>query len=142
MPPRDRLIRLHIQNDPLSPNDAVTPPRFAKGASGFRDLRRRLGDGRRSHSRTGKTDAGGRQKFTAFQSAFHWRSPSFVCRRKEPANVTTIHPFADNAGNATPQKRTEETKSPCCSAHWPQVAGGPLLTPPASGRRRRSSRCR
>jgi phosphoglycerate dehydrogenase-like enzyme len=42
MPPRDRLIRLHIQNDPLSPNDAVTPPRFAKGASGFRDLRRRL----------------------------------------------------------------------------------------------------
>ena len=42
MPPRDRLIRLHIQNDPLSPNDAVTPPRFAKGASGSRDLRRRL----------------------------------------------------------------------------------------------------
>ena len=42
MPPRDRLIRLHIQNDPLSPNDAVTPSRFAKGASGFRDLRRRL----------------------------------------------------------------------------------------------------
>ena len=42
MPPRDRLIRLLIQNDPLSPNDAVTPPRFAKGATGFRDLRRRL----------------------------------------------------------------------------------------------------
>jgi phosphoglycerate dehydrogenase-like enzyme len=42
MPPRDRLIRLHIQNDPLSPNDAVTPPRFAKSVSGFRDLRRRL----------------------------------------------------------------------------------------------------
>src|SRR5262245_50428649 len=42
MPSRDRQIRLHIQNDPLSPNDAVTPPRFAKGATGFRDLRRRL----------------------------------------------------------------------------------------------------
>jgi len=42
MPPRDRLIRLHIQNDPLSPNDAVTPPRFAKGATGFPELRRRL----------------------------------------------------------------------------------------------------
>jgi hypothetical protein len=25
--------------------------------------------------------------------------------------VTTIHPFADDAGNATPQKRAEETKS-------------------------------
>ncbi len=42
MPPRDRLIRLHIQNDPLSPNDSVTPPRFAKGATGFPELRRRL----------------------------------------------------------------------------------------------------
>jgi phosphoglycerate dehydrogenase-like enzyme len=42
MPPRDRLIRVHIQNDPLSPNDAVTPPRFAKGATGFPELRRRL----------------------------------------------------------------------------------------------------
>ena len=42
MPPRDRPIRLHIQNDPLSPNDAVTPPRFAKGATGFPELRRRL----------------------------------------------------------------------------------------------------
>ena len=42
MPPRDRLIRVHVQNDPLSPNDAVTPPRFAKGATGFPELRRRL----------------------------------------------------------------------------------------------------
>jgi phosphoglycerate dehydrogenase-like enzyme len=42
MPPRDRRIRLHIQNDPLSPNDAVTPPRFAKGAAGMPELRRRL----------------------------------------------------------------------------------------------------
>jgi phosphoglycerate dehydrogenase-like enzyme len=42
MPPRDRRIRLHIQNDPLSPNDAVTPPRFAKGAAGVPELRRRL----------------------------------------------------------------------------------------------------
>jgi phosphoglycerate dehydrogenase-like enzyme len=42
MPPRDRTIRLHIQNDPLSPNDAVTPPRFATGASRVRELRRRL----------------------------------------------------------------------------------------------------
>ena len=44
MPPRDRLIRLHIQNDPLSPNDAVTPPRFAKGATGFPELRRPDGE--------------------------------------------------------------------------------------------------
>ena len=36
MPPRDRRIRLHIQNDPLSPNDAVTPPRFASGARASR----------------------------------------------------------------------------------------------------------
>jgi phosphoglycerate dehydrogenase-like enzyme len=42
MPPRDRRIRLHIQNDPLSPNDAVTPPRFAAGARRVPDLRRRL----------------------------------------------------------------------------------------------------
>ena len=42
MPPRDRRIRLHIQNDPLSPNDAVTPPRFASGARGAPELRRRL----------------------------------------------------------------------------------------------------
>ena len=40
--PRDRLIRLHVQNDPLSPNDAVTPPRFAKGATAAPELRRRL----------------------------------------------------------------------------------------------------
>ena len=42
MPPRARRIRLHIQNDPLSPNDAVTPPRFAAGARRVPDLRRRL----------------------------------------------------------------------------------------------------
>jgi phosphoglycerate dehydrogenase-like enzyme len=42
MPPRTRRIRLHIQNDPLSPNDAVTPPRFAAGARRVPDLRRRL----------------------------------------------------------------------------------------------------
>ena len=42
MPARDRRIRLHIQNDPLSPNDAVTPPRFAKRARGVPELRRRL----------------------------------------------------------------------------------------------------
>ena len=42
MPVRDRRIRLHIQNDPLSPNDAVTPPRFAKGARATPELRRRL----------------------------------------------------------------------------------------------------
>jgi phosphoglycerate dehydrogenase-like enzyme len=42
MPPRDRRIRLHIQNDPLSPNDAVTPPRFAKGVRAVPALRRRL----------------------------------------------------------------------------------------------------
>ena len=42
MPPRDRRIRLHIQNDPLSPNDAVTPPRFAAGARRVPRLRRRL----------------------------------------------------------------------------------------------------
>lgn len=42
MPPRDRRIRLHIQNDPLSPNDAVTPPRFAAGARRVPVLRRRL----------------------------------------------------------------------------------------------------
>jgi phosphoglycerate dehydrogenase-like enzyme len=42
MPPRDRRIRLHIQNDPLSPNDAVTPPRFAAGARRVPELRRRL----------------------------------------------------------------------------------------------------
>jgi phosphoglycerate dehydrogenase-like enzyme len=42
MPPRDRRIRLHIQNDPLSPNDAVTPARFASGARRVPDLRRRL----------------------------------------------------------------------------------------------------
>ena len=28
MPPRERRIRLHVQNDPLSPNDAVTPVPF------------------------------------------------------------------------------------------------------------------
>jgi phosphoglycerate dehydrogenase-like enzyme len=42
MPPRDRRIRLHVQNDPLSPNDAVTPPRFASGARRVPELRRRL----------------------------------------------------------------------------------------------------
>jgi phosphoglycerate dehydrogenase-like enzyme len=42
MPPRARQIRLHVQNDPLSPNDAVTPSRFARGAAGVPDLRRRL----------------------------------------------------------------------------------------------------
>jgi phosphoglycerate dehydrogenase-like enzyme len=42
MLPPDRKIRLHIQNDPLSPNDGVTPPRFATSARGVRDLRRRL----------------------------------------------------------------------------------------------------
>jgi phosphoglycerate dehydrogenase-like enzyme len=35
-------IRLHVQNDPLSPNDAVTPVRFARAARGVPDLRRRL----------------------------------------------------------------------------------------------------
>jgi len=42
MPPRERRIRLHVQNDPLSPNDAVTPSRFARGASAAPALRRRL----------------------------------------------------------------------------------------------------
>ena len=42
MPPRDRRIRLHIQDDPLSPNEAVTPPRFAAGARRVPELRRRL----------------------------------------------------------------------------------------------------
>jgi phosphoglycerate dehydrogenase-like enzyme len=42
MRPRDRRIRLHIQNDPLSPNDAVTPPRFARAAAAVPELRRRL----------------------------------------------------------------------------------------------------
>jgi phosphoglycerate dehydrogenase-like enzyme len=42
MPPRTRRIRLHVQNDPLSPNDAVTPSRFARGAAGRPELRRRL----------------------------------------------------------------------------------------------------
>jgi phosphoglycerate dehydrogenase-like enzyme len=42
MSPRDRRIRLHVQNDPLSPNDAVTPPRFASGARRVPELRRRL----------------------------------------------------------------------------------------------------
>jgi phosphoglycerate dehydrogenase-like enzyme len=42
MPQRDRRIRLHIQNDPLSPFDAVTPPRFARGAARVPELRRRL----------------------------------------------------------------------------------------------------
>ena len=42
MPARERRIRLHIQNDPLSPNDAVTPPRFARGAKAAPALRRRL----------------------------------------------------------------------------------------------------
>ena len=42
MPQRDRRIRLHVQNDPLSPNDAVTPPRFARGAARVPELRRRL----------------------------------------------------------------------------------------------------
>jgi phosphoglycerate dehydrogenase-like enzyme len=42
MPSRDRQIRLHIQNDPLSPNDAVTPSRFTGGARGVAHLRRRL----------------------------------------------------------------------------------------------------
>ena len=34
MPPRDRRIRLHVQNDPLSPNDAVTPAALRRGAAG------------------------------------------------------------------------------------------------------------
>jgi phosphoglycerate dehydrogenase-like enzyme len=42
MPSRDGRIRLHIQNDPLSPNDAVTPPRFARRARDVPALRRRL----------------------------------------------------------------------------------------------------
>jgi phosphoglycerate dehydrogenase-like enzyme len=42
MTARDRRIRLHIQNDPLSPNDAVTPPRFAAAAREASDLHRRL----------------------------------------------------------------------------------------------------
>jgi phosphoglycerate dehydrogenase-like enzyme len=42
MPPRERRIRLHVQNDPLSPNDAVTPSRFGRGAAAVPALRRRL----------------------------------------------------------------------------------------------------
>src|SRR5262245_11361675 len=42
MPAPQRRIRLHIQNDPLSPNDAVTPPRFARSAAALPALRRRL----------------------------------------------------------------------------------------------------
>jgi phosphoglycerate dehydrogenase-like enzyme len=42
MPQRDRRIRLHVQNDPLSPNDAVTPRRFARAAAQVPALRRRL----------------------------------------------------------------------------------------------------
>jgi hypothetical protein len=39
--------------------------------------------------------------------------------------VTTIHPFADNPGNATPQKRAEETKSlPLLQRTLPQAADG------------------
>jgi len=42
MAQRDRRIRLHVQNDPLSPNDAVTPRRFARAATHVPELRRRL----------------------------------------------------------------------------------------------------
>jgi phosphoglycerate dehydrogenase-like enzyme len=42
MPQSDRRIRLHVQNDPLSPNDAVTPARFARGARQVPALRRQL----------------------------------------------------------------------------------------------------
>ena len=42
MAPRERRIRLHVQNDPLSPNDSVTPSRFARGAAAVPALRRRL----------------------------------------------------------------------------------------------------
>jgi phosphoglycerate dehydrogenase-like enzyme len=38
----DRRIRLHVQNDPLSPNDAVTPARFARSARRVPALRRQL----------------------------------------------------------------------------------------------------
>jgi phosphoglycerate dehydrogenase-like enzyme len=39
---RARRIRLHVHNDPLSPNDAVTPARFARAAARVPALRRRL----------------------------------------------------------------------------------------------------
>jgi phosphoglycerate dehydrogenase-like enzyme len=42
MPQADRRIRLHVQNDPLSPNDAVTPARFAGSARRVPALRRQL----------------------------------------------------------------------------------------------------
>jgi phosphoglycerate dehydrogenase-like enzyme len=42
MPQPGRRIRLHVQNDPLSPNDAVTPARFARGARRAPTLRRQL----------------------------------------------------------------------------------------------------
>ena len=47
-------------------------------------FRRRLGDRRRGNRRTGKADAGGFQKFTAFQFAFHWRSPFLSVDERRP----------------------------------------------------------